>query len=392
MAIETVTIATDIDAVEALRADWKAFDMADIDADIDYFLTVTRLAGNVVRPHVVHMKRHGRGDLLAVARIEHVTLPFKLGYRRLGSVRLRAVLVAFGGLLGARNRADEELLLRYLMQPLERGEADLLVLRNLDIAGTLHAAASASCGWLRRSHANEVSGRWMVRLPGSLDELLAARTAKTRSTLRRHERRLRSEYGDRLRLRRFEHVKDLHDLRLALEHVSARAYQRGLGAGYSDSPLDNALLELALRQGRHSTWMLYLDERPVAFWTGTTCGATFAIGTPGFDPDFARDSFGRFTMLRMLEDLCADPSIDLLDFGHGEAEYKSAFGECMRTETGLVLTSRAIVPIAANQLSSALSLINNQGRRIVRDAEWGKRLKRKWRARTGFGEKAGAAT
>jgi CelD/BcsL family acetyltransferase involved in cellulose biosynthesis len=278
------------------------------------------------------------------------------------------------------------------MQPLERGEADLLLLRNLDVAGTLRMAASASCGWLRRSHAEEISGRWMVKLPGALDELLASRSAKTRSTLRRHERKLQSEFGERLRLRRFENVQDMQELQAGLEHVSARAYQRGLGAGYSNSPLDNALLELTLRQGRHRTWMLYLDNRPVAFWMGTICGGTFAIGTPGFDPDFARESFGRFTMLRMLQDLCVDPSIDLLDFGHGEAEYKSAFGECMRTETGIILTSRRALPIAATQLSSALSLINNQGRRLVRDAEWGKKLKKKWRNRTGFGVKAGAAT
>jgi CelD/BcsL family acetyltransferase involved in cellulose biosynthesis len=125
--------------------------------------------------------------------------------------------------------------------------------------------------------------------------------------------------------------------------------------------------------------MLYLDGIPVAFWTGTAYAATFATGAPGFDPDFAKDAVGRFTMLRMFEDLCADPFVSAIDFGHGEADYKSAFGHCERHECAIFLTSRRLYPIALTLIMSAFSLINNQGRRFARDAKWGRWLKKRWR-------------
>lgn len=378
---ETVTVATSLEEVEALRAVWAALPVAEIDSDIDYYMTVVRHARQVIRPHVVHVRRDDGTDLIGVARLEDLSVAFRFGYRILGRVSLRAVVVTFGGMLGARSRQDETLLLKHLAVALDSGEADLLLMRNVDPGGSLHAVAAASAGWVRRAHAQPISSRWIAPVPDTLETFLASRSARTRQTLSRHDRQLRKHYGDRLRLRRLDRVEDRSDICSDIETVASKTYQRGLGVGFTGDPMHIALIDLGLRRGWHRTWMLYLDDKPVAFWTGYAYAGTFFDGTPGFDPEYTRDSIGRFTMLRMVEDLCADPAIERLDFGQGEAEYKAGFGRCDHMETDVMVAARRLWPVAVVLALSALSFVNGCTRRLIEGSAWGRRFKAGWRRR-----------
>lgn len=381
----SITVATTLDEVEKLRGVWTAMPVTDIDSDIDYFLTVVKHAEQVVGPHVLHIRRDDQPDLMAVARLENFPVTFRLGYRVLARIRLRAVVVTFSGILGARSRADEELVLHHLCQSLHEGRAELLLMRNVDVDSTLHTAAMATAPWICRAHGLPVTRRWMASIPDTLDAFLGDRSAKTRSTLRRQDRQLREQFGDRMRLRRFGHHKDMDELCRDMDEVASRSYQRGLGVGFSGGPMQLALVDLCLRHGWHHTWMLYLDARPVAFWTGTAYAGTYAIGTPGFDPEHARDSVGRFTMFRMIEDLCADPGISLLDYGQGEAEYKSAFGRSMRRESDVLLAARRPKAVLVLLAQSASSALNNMGRRLIERSAWARKLKVAWRRRASGG-------
>lgn len=375
------TIATTPEEVEKLRDAWSALPVTNIDADIDYFLTVVRNAKRVIRPHVVHIRRENQPDLMAVARIEQMPVTFRFGYRVLGQASLPTIVLAFDGILGARCREDEELVLYHLHQSLQSGEADLILMPNIDVDSTLHAAATAAVRGACRARAQRATRRWMAVIPDSLDEFLSERSAKTRSTLRRQDRQLRDQFGERMRLRRFDSHKEMDELCRDMEMVASRTYQRGLGVSFTGTPLALGLIDLCLRQGWHRTWMLYLDDRPVAFWTGTAYAGTFAIGTPGFDPDHARDSVGRYTMFRMIEDLCADSEISMLDYGQGEAEYKSAFGNHELKECDVLLAARRPKAMLVMLGFSMLSAVNNQSRRLVERSAWARKLKASWRRR-----------
>jgi len=377
----TITVARTPEDVERLRDIWNALRPTDIDSDIDYFLTVVRHADQVIRPHVVHIRHEGL-DLMAVARLETLRVTFRLGYHAFAGIGLRALVVSFAGILGARGPSDEELVLRHLCQSLRSGEADLLLMRNIDINSTLYMAAMAAMPWPNRAHALPSTRRWVARLPSTLHEFLADRSAKTRSTLRRQHRQLRERFGDRLRLRRFEHREEMDELCNDMEIVASKAYQRGLGVGFSGRPLELGLIDLCLKRGWHRTWMLYLDDWPIAFWTGTAYAGTFAIGTPGFDPDHSHASVGRYTMFRMIEDLCAEPSLSALDYGQGEADYKSAYGHCRRLESDVFLAASRPKAMLVLAVFSLLSAVNSQSRRLAERYAWARRLKASWRRST----------
>ncbi|TWG96728.1 CelD/BcsL family acetyltransferase involved in cellulose biosynthesis [Mesorhizobium sp. J18] len=371
----TVTIATTFEAVEKLRPAWHSLPVAEIDSDIDYFLTVVRNAEQILAPHVIHIRRPGRRDLMAVARLENLPVSFRFGYSIFGRATFRAIVLAFGGILGAESREDENLVIRHLLASLEKGAADLILMRNVLVDSSLYAAFIESVSPFRRANGQPMARRWIASIPDSFDTFLSTRSAKTRGNLRRHERQLLKDYGDRLRLQRFERPEELPDLLGDMETVASRTYQRGMGVGFMGSALDKGLMKLGLEKGWYKAWMLYLDERPVAFWTGMAYGDTFFIGTPGFDPEYTKDSVGRFTMLKMIGDLCANLDISRLDYGHGDAEYKAAFGHSAGFDCDVLIGSPRPRTILVLMAYSALSLLNNRAKHFIEETSWGRRLK-----------------
>jgi len=362
MADASVTIANTPEAVEALREVWSGLAVKDIDSELDYFLTVAANAKQVLSPYVVHVRRGAQPDLLVVARLENLPVPLKVAYWNLGSARLKAIVVTFKGVLGTCGRDDEALVMTELHRLLDQGAADVLLMRNVDIPGSLHAAVVGSVAGLRLARAQPVDRLWTIPLPASLDMFLADRSAKSRRSFRKEDRVLHEKFGDRLRLRRFRRPEEIDELCRDMERVSARTYQRGLGAGFSNSQMDRALIAHGLAKGSYRCWMLYAQERPVAFWAGFAHGCTFFAVTPGFDPDYAKLSIGRYTMFRMIEDLCEDPSISQVDFGRGDAQYKEEYATVSGQATDVWLAARRVWPILVINALSVSSMVNRQGK------------------------------
>lgn len=379
--LPNVVVATSVDQVEALRDAWQSAGVNNLDSDIDYFLTVVRSSPSVIRPHVVCLRRPGMPDLFGIARLEDFPLRVAIGHRTLARPKLRGIVVTFGGIVGAAGIEEEQLILDELERPLRTGEAEALVLRRLDCTGSQYRAAKGRGRFLLCVHGQVVVHRWTAEKPETLEAFLNNRSAKTRQTLRRQDRRLERDHGDGLRLVRFEHADQSDELARDLETVAVRTYQRGMGVGHRGDAVERALIELGLSRGWLRVWMLYLNGKPAAFWTGTTYAGTFTIGTPGFDPDHGRESVGRYTMFRMLEDVFSDERISRLDLGQGDAEYKEAFDPARTDETDVTLLAKRPRSVALGLLSSAVLLVNGWGRRLVRDSARGRQFEQAWRRR-----------
>lgn len=374
-----VSVARTTDEVERLRERWPSAELTDIDADIDFFLAVVRGAGSVIRPHVILIEREGVPDLWAIARLERVQHPLALGYWVLCRPVMRTLVVCFGGIHGPTNTNEEDLILAELLRGLRTGQADLLLIRNLDNGGSLLDGATRSVGWLLRPHGLSPAERWIAATSGSLSEFLAGRSSKTRNNLLRRDRSFSRTFGDRVEVRTFGDAEDFVRVRQDMRTVAARSYQDRLGVAYSDSQLEQEIVSQGLSQGWFRAWIVYIDEVPVAFWSGTYFNGVFATWSPGFDPDFGHQSVGRFTMFRMIEDLCQDPDVKILDFGSGDADYKREFGETRGRQVDFYAVSRRPMPILLNLSLSALAVVNTQGRTFAKNSKVGRRVKSAWR-------------
>jgi CelD/BcsL family acetyltransferase involved in cellulose biosynthesis len=377
--VETVR---DLDQLETLRGVWERIGPREATADPEHFELVLRHRPEAIRPHVVCLYRGDEPVALAVGRIEDVELPARIGYRKIVSPRLRMLTVVQGGLLGDASEPVARELLSELMRALARGEADVLRLRLLEVGSPMHSLARTMPSALSRQRWSHQSTRWLVEIPDSFDDFLKARSKSMRSNIRYYAKRLLSEYGDRVRVERFEEATDLERFYRDTTEVAAKTYQQALGASFEDTPLRRALNDLAIRRGWFRAYMLYIDERPAAFWYATAYRGVIHTGFTGYDPVYRDLSIGTFVLGRLIEDACADPEITLLDHGFGDADYKRRLADRGWPEEDVLVFARSWKGVRANTARTAVLGIGRVGRRVLRGrGDSVSRVKRWWRDR-----------
>lgn len=321
--------------VEAWRSWWEAQPITDVDANIDYFMTVVRTDPTVRRPHVMRITVPGHAPVLVVARLANQCFRVKLSGAPTGSMTAPALVVAFNGIVGAETAAQRAAVTSALDDALHSREADVVVFQKTDRSSVWFEHLRESGSRLRRL-ARPVESSWTAQLPDSWDALMAARSSKSRRQIRFDDNKLRRVYGERLAMRRLDAPEHSARLMNDVTAVATKSYQRGLGVSLLDGGTQAALVALARDKGWLRVWMLYVDDRPVAFWWGITHAGVLCIGSPGYLPEFSKDRVGYYVLRRMLEDASNDPATHAIDFGTRDADYKERFGD-LRSEVSDVL-------------------------------------------------------
>jgi hypothetical protein len=368
-----ITVARTQDEAQALRPWFERVRPLNPDADLDFFLTVSQMVG--ARPYVALCELPDDRAILVVGRLEE-------GSSRIPGRRgVRTLRLAFSGVIGARTATDCQLVVEVLRRALAAGEADTVVLPQLDTAGALYAAARMGVPWWRADHTPTPHVHWRAHVPDSLDAFLEARSSNTRYHVRRYAKRLLRDHGQDLTVREFGSAADLDQLCADLESVAAKTYQRGLGVGYSGDSLQHALLELCASRDWLRAWVLYLSGMPVAFWYGYRYAETFWLVGTGFDPDHAELRVGQYLQMQMMDGLCRDPDVHGYDYGAGEAEYKRRFGDSSAAEADVVLYAPSLRAIRIN---IARTIRLSTARRIktwIARTKLGAQAKKAWRKR-----------
>lgn len=376
-----VSVARSAAEVELMSAALEAAGGDNIDADPVWLLTVAAHLEGVLGPHVTRIEREGLPDVFVVARLEERRLETRLGGVAISRPRVRRLSVSFGGVIGAATEADARLVVEVMEQALAAGEADAVVFAKVPVDGVLVAAARDVVPRRYRDRAAVPVANWRGSLPDTFDEFMARRSKKRRASTRRSMRKLEEEFGDDLRLRRYTAEPELDELCRELEVISQSSYQRSLGAGFDGSDLQRALLRTGLRRGWCRAWVLALAGRPVAYWSGTSYRGTFVTDSPGFDPEYREKRVGEYVMLRMIEDLCADPDLTTLDFGWGDAEYKRWFSDDSRDVVDVCVFARSPRGARLASTRAAVSGADGLARRIVARVGVEDRLRRAKRRR-----------
>ncbi|WP_240938196.1 GNAT family N-acetyltransferase [Nocardioides sp. JQ2195] len=372
------TVARTLDEVESLRPIWTSLPVPNIDAHIDYYLAVVRSSPQVLRPHVIHLPRE-HGDLLVVARLVDQSFPLRLGYRTLGTIRARTLLVSFDGILGVETTEDRRVALDLLREQLRAGEADVLVLQKVEDGCALDLEFRATSSPLWQTTTPSVV-RHRLTVPNSLYELLESRPSRSRKRLRREMKLFDRDFKGRWSLKRIDAGGGTDQLTQDIDAVAAHSYQRHLGIGSVDEQVLHALRDLALDRGWLRAWILYMDAAPVAFWWGMLHEGILEPGATGFDPALRSSGVGFFTLMKMLEDTCLDPDVKTVDFGYGEADYKRRFASESSLHSDLLVFAakpRAMAVRAALLVNGAVvrattRLLERSGR--VRS------IRRRWRS------------
>ena len=384
----SVSVARSLEELESLLPAWERLRGYHVTADPEHYRAVLGALPDGARPHVILVEHGGEPVALALGRVEEVTLPARLGYREVLSPTLRALTLVYGGLLGDSGEVTARTILTELLAALRRGEADVLRLRMLATGSPLDVLARSEPGVLVRPRFVRPSVHYQVAIPDSFDEFLAARTYKTRRNLRYYDRRFVARFGERLQLEQFKDTAELERLFRDTLEVSAKTYQHALGASFVDSPVQRAVFELGLRRGWLRAYVLYIDERPAAFWHGSAYRGVLGPGMTGYDPAYEQVRAGNYVLVRRIEEACADPSLTLLDWGFGDAEYKRHLADRSWDEEDLLVYAPTWRGIRASIGRTGVLAAGELGRRIQSNGRLAAAAKRRWRKRLRRGGRA----
>ena len=185
--------------------------------------------------------------------------------------------------------------------------------------------------------------KWqLLRIEGSFEDYLGRLGSKSRYNLRKSVRTM-EELGRPLRLERVERPDQVPRFLETAVEVSRNSWQhRELGPRVSDSETARRKMADLVERGLLRAYILLSGEEACAFSIAHQYRGVVNSQEMGYHQDFARYSPGKVLLYLIIQDLHADGSVTLLNFGMGDAEYKRWFADLERTESSWLLMRRTL--------------------------------------------------
>lgn len=376
-----IRIVRTIEEVEALRSIWTSWS-GHRDSDIDVVLMVIDSYPEAKRPHVIALYRDGEPEAILIGRVEEKQIAFKVGYLTLFRPKARCLNFVYGALRGNTSEANAQLMVAEVVRCLKNGEADLALFEFVPIKSALYQKALNVPGVISRDSHPKTQLHDFMDIPESIDKVYQRMSSERRLELRRKIKKLQVHPDGEMKITYFRGAERFEELFAETERVAQKTYQRGLGAGFSDTPLVRRRLGLAAEKGWLRGYLLYVGDRPVAFWIGMLCGTLFVGEYMGFDPEFRKYAPGMALMMKVLERFCngADgDTVTSLDFGYGHAEYKAVLSTQSWEEAAIYVFSPTARGLMLKSCRVIAQFAELAARRILGSKSYLRRFKRWWR-------------
>jgi hypothetical protein len=328
IAIRVLRSGEEIEGIRDVWIRWNRHPHSDVDS----FLDVESLSAGFVRPHVLVLDRDGQPDALLIAKLVRVRitdLPASRGIPLRPHVRVLRVLN--DGLLGDASAANCIAFVQEMMSALRLREADLVHWGCLRTDCPLFDFAQSTPNFFSRDPLPSRIAHWTMDLAGSLEEIAARWSAKSRNTLKRQARQLLCSCSGEVTIKCFRQSAELGEMMRDVEAVAKNTWQRVSGGGFVDNTETRRRFAFEAKQGWLVAYVLYLAGTPSAFCIGTLYDASFFLNLLGYDPAHASHSPGTYLLFRVFDDLCRN-AVTQFDFRPGEEEYKKRFGTRCREE------------------------------------------------------------
>ena len=377
------SIATSIKEIEAIRPIWEKMQDKEsspaINADIDRYISVVEAMKETVQPYVMILFHNDNPTAMIVARIEKLRLKIKLGYKVLFSPELKCLIVVYGGILGEPNSNVCSYIIRGLLEQLQSRKVNMVYFNRLKTNSDICTLSRKLPGILSKGYFPEIENHFSMSVPENLDQFYKARSHKHRARLKRYVRKLEKEYPNNIKMVTYRQEVDLDKAIKAVSQISHSTYQYGLGYGFTDDYKTRCLLTTAAKQGWLRIYILYSGQEPCAFQIWLQYKKVYIGHGKGFDPKWSKWRIGTILFIKAIERLCADPTVEVIDFGFGEAEYKKSYSDKEWQEASVYIFALRFYPICVNILRTFIAVVNSSSKHIADTLGLKNRIKRLWR-------------
>ncbi len=334
------------DPVEA----WRRFVVEHPSASVYFMPDIALLPGQNVCEPVVYAHWQDGGKLTGLA-----ILPTR-------SLRLTIVPGAHTSLPGRRLLENEpltdgtdDLLNEFAASActiLDAPGMDCLILPDAEAESPLRPALARIARekhLLFRELATPAPHRW-IRFPDRPEEYWSQFSKKTRYNFRYRAKHLEHT------VRRIEAPEEIEEFVKLIDGLISRTWQHHrLGLKIDIGQKLELWREIA-KLGAFRSYLLMQGDRAIAFAMGVQWKGRFTYEDTGYDQEFAAKSPGQVLLYRVIEDLIAQDTPRLLDFGYGENEYKRIYSNHETLSGPVVIVRNAMFPcmaVRASQLRSA---------------------------------------
>jgi hypothetical protein len=343
----------DLNELETLRSIWKSWPGAR-ESDFDLFSSTLRSGA---QPYVVLLSRNAIPESILIGRRERKRMPFRLGYLTVCQREVEVIEFVYGGLRGNASDKNCADLVREVMRSMADGEADLVVWEHLEVKSSLHRQVIGLPGVLQRDHSRCLKHRWLMKFPNGLDAFLMSLGRSQRSKLRRKYKKVLKLFPGKVQVKCYRSLAEIDTVASDMELVASKTAKRQLGFGFSDTVRAREQMVIAAENGWLRAYVLYLEGKPVAFWTGVVYQRCLHADHVAYDPSYREVSPGIFLFLSILEDL-RDEDIESIDFGRGNTQLRECFCDVQRAESRTHIFAPTWRGLQLNILHTAVHHIN----------------------------------
>lgn len=373
--IETIKTIQDI---ESIRTFWQSVHKHP-NSDIDFYLSIIRSRSNIIRPHVLLIKHYGTPIALLVGRIEHFPFSLAFGYKILLKFEIPALVVLYQGHLGENSNKTCQYFFNEIRMLLSSKEIGLVFLSSLKNDGLLFDLHRKKTNLFFRDHFPVPNIHWQMTIPESMNLFYSMRSRKHRYWLRRISKVLDKDFTGNIKFKTYMNQEEVDTLCSDVEEIAKHTYHRGMSAGFTDNLDERNLFKQLAKNRALRGYVLYVKERPAAFWMGRQYHNTFYLAYTGYLPEYEKYELGTILFLRMLEDLIDDKTISYIDFGFGDAAYKRRFGDSSWEESSVYLFPHTTKGFLLNTARTFTALTYQLSIQILQRFNLLEKVKKIWR-------------
>ncbi len=173
---------------------------------------------------------------------------------------------------------------------------------------------------------------YRIEMQGTFDQYLKQLRPKPRHELFRKVHKFAEHYADREAFREFQRQEEMPMFQHLALQVSRKTYQEKLlHVGLPSSEEFLREIEMLADKDLIRGYLLFDGNNPIAYGYCQAQGSILVYIHTGYDPQYREWSPGIVLLYHMLKSAFAEGRFRLLDFGSGESQWKSCYGnKCTR--------------------------------------------------------------
>jgi hypothetical protein len=350
----TIQILKSIEEIKKVKSFWEE-KQTHPDGDIDLFINIINSKKEFVYPYIILILLNKKPEAMMVGIIEKKMINVYISYKMLSGPKLRILTIIPERIFGNQNFTCSHFFVLELVASLKHKETDLVQLENFNIDSHIFKKAKTKPGFLYRDYYPETISHWKTVLPGTIDELFSDMGSKQRHELFRKERRIQEDSRGKITFCCYKVEGEIYRLCNDIENVSRYSLKDIIGYGFIINTKNKNYLSISAKRGWLRGYLLYIDEKPCAYYICHIYKEIFYFRSSGFNERYKNCSPGVVLLKHVLEDIYKhEKNIKEIDWGIGDQKFKKHLGNYSTKVGSLYIFPQTLYGFLLNCTKSSL--------------------------------------